>query len=152
MYSAQTQFEETKFWRGVNLALGLPASLLAAVAGTTALVESTGRVTAGILALLSAGFGTVLTTVNASRKTDQAASAANAYLELQTAARQTREIDLPGLSLTEARKALADLTARRDDQNRTSKVPGRRAYRRARTTIADGGQTYTVDEGDRAAP
>lgn len=33
MYSGQIQFEETKIWRRVNLTLGIPASVLAAVAG-----------------------------------------------------------------------------------------------------------------------
>lgn len=149
MYSAQMQFEETKFWRGVNLALGLPTSLLAAVAGTTALVESAGRVTAGILALVSAGFGAALTTVNASQRMNRAAAAANAFLEIQTAARQAREIDLPVMSLGEARNVLADLTARRDNQNKASEIPGRRAYGRARSTIGRGGQRYAVDEDTR---
>jgi hypothetical protein len=33
MYSSQGQFEQAKFWRGMNLSLGLPASILAAVSG-----------------------------------------------------------------------------------------------------------------------
>jgi len=108
-YSSQMQFEQTKLWRTVNLGLGLPASMLAAVSGATALASTTGRLTAGVLALAAAGFGAVLTTVNASHRMNQAASAANAYLEIQTAARQAREIDLPVLSIEEARATLAEL-------------------------------------------
>ncbi|MGV9337922.1 SLATT domain-containing protein [Streptomyces sp. NPDC003688] len=146
MYSAQMQFEQTKQWRSVNLALGLPATTLAAVAGTTALAESTGRIAAGILALVSAGFGAVLTTVNASHRMNQAAAAANAYLEIQTAARQAREIDLLTWSPDEARAALAELTARRDEQNKTAEPPNRRSYRKAKVNIQSGGQSYAVDE------
>ncbi|MEV7054387.1 SLATT domain-containing protein [Streptomyces microflavus] len=150
MYSAQMQFEQTKQWRGVNLGLGLPASILAAVAGTTALVESTGRVAAGVMALASAGFGAILTTVNASHRMNQAAAAANAYLEIQTAARQAREIDLPTWPLDEARNALAELTARRDEQNKTAEPPNRRSYRKAKANIDAGGQSYAVDESTPA--
>jgi len=145
MYSAQIQFEQTKQWRGVNLALGLPASVLAAVSGATALAATTGRVIAGILALASAAFGAVLTTLNASHRMNQAAAAANAYLEIQSAARQAREIDLPYWQIDEARSALAELTARRDEQNKTAEVPNKRSYKRAQKNISGGGQTYAVD-------
>ncbi|MFE5941869.1 SLATT domain-containing protein [Streptomyces sp. NPDC056480] len=146
MWSAQCQFEEGKRWRATHWALGLPATLLAAIAGTTALVESTGATAAGVLALLSAGLGAVLTTVNAPQRASQAVTAANAYLAIQTAARQHREIDLPDWSPVEAREALAALTTRRDEQNAGAEPPSRRAYRKARANMRAGGQTYAVDQ------
>jgi hypothetical protein len=149
MHSAQTQFERTKQWRAVNLILGLPASVLAALAGATALASTAGRITAGILALAAAGFGAILTTVNASHRTNQASAAANAYLEIQTAARQARLIDLPDQTTDEARATLAELTARRDEQNRTAEVPGRRAYKKGRRNITKGNQTYKIDRDQR---
>jgi hypothetical protein len=94
MYSAQNQFEQAKQWRGINLMLGLPASVLATVSAATALASTTGRFWAGLLALAAAAFGAVLTTVNASHRINQASSVANAYLEIQTAARQARLLDL----------------------------------------------------------
>ncbi|UUA05222.1 MULTISPECIES: SLATT domain-containing protein [Streptomyces] len=151
MYSAQTQFETAKHWRGVHLMMGIPTSLLAAVAGTTALVESTGRIAAGILALVSAGISAVMTTVNAPLRMSHATGCANAYLEVQTAARQARTVDLPVLPVDEARLVLAELTARRDEQNRAADPPGRRAYRRAQANIGRGGQTYAVDHDRPAA-
>lgn len=151
MYSAQTQFETAKHWRSVHLMMGIPTSLLAAVAGTTALVESTGRIAAGILALVSAGLGAIMTTVNAPQRMTHATSCANAYLEVQTAARQTRTVDLHVLPADEARSVLAELTARRDEQNRAADPPSPRAYRRAQVNIARGGQTYAVD-GSRTEP
>jgi hypothetical protein len=45
----------------------------------------------------------------------------------------------------EARQALATLTARRDEQNATAEVPGRRAYRKAQASLRAGTQTYAVD-------
>lgn len=145
-WSAQMQFEATKLWRGVNLALGIPASVLAALAGATALATSTGRVAAGIVALSAAGLGAVLTTINAGDRMNRAASAANAYLEIQTAARQLSNIDLPNLELDEARAALSELTARRDEQNRVAEPPSSRLYKRAAATLKSGGQSYDVDE------
>lgn len=147
-YSAQSQFEQAKRWRVINLWLGVPASGLAAVAGATALVTAAGRVAAGCVALVAAGLGAILTTINASHRMNQAAAAANAYLEIQTAARQAREIDLSSWSIDEARAALAELTARRDEQNKTAEPPSRRAYQRGRANVEGGGQTYAVDESD----
>jgi hypothetical protein len=145
-YSSQGQFEQMKQWRVVNLTVGLPASVLAAISGATALASTAGRIWAGILALAAAGLGAVLTTVNASHRMNQASAAANAYLEVQTAARQLREIDLPVLPVEEARAALAELTARRDEQNKTAEPINRRARRKAQANIATGGQTYAVDQ------
>jgi membrane protein YdbS with pleckstrin-like domain len=145
LYSAQNQFEQAKQWRGINLVLGVPASVLAAVAGATALASAANRFWAGVLALAAAAFGAVLTTLNASHRTNQAASAANAYLEIQTAARQARLIDLPVTELDDSRAQLAELTARRDEQNKTAEPPNRLARRRAQRNIAGGGQTYAVD-------
>jgi hypothetical protein len=151
LYSAQNQFEQAKQWRGVNLLFGIPASVLAAVSGATALASTAGRFWAGILALGAAAFGAVLTTVNASHRTNQAASAANAYLEIQTAARQARLLDLPVADIDEIRATLAEITARRDEQNKTAEPPNRWARRRAQKNIAGGGQMYEVDSTQAGA-
>jgi hypothetical protein len=145
MFGAQMQFEQTKYWRGVNLGLGLPASVLAAVSGATALAATAGRIAAGILALAAAGFGALLTTVNASFRTNQASAAGNGYLAIQTAARQARKIDLPDMPLGDARTVVAELSDRLDEQNKGSAPPSRRVYRKAKDNIEGGGQSYAVD-------
>ncbi|MBB4984787.1 hypothetical protein [Streptomyces nymphaeiformis] len=86
-----------------------------------------------------------LTTVNAPQRPARAAASANAFLEIQTAARQHREIDLDHWASEEARQALTALTARRDEQNAKAEVPGRRAYRKAQANLRAGTQTYAVD-------
>lgn len=68
---------------------------------------------------------------------NQAAAAANAYLEIQTAARQASEIDFPAWTVK-----VAELTARCDKQNKTAQ-PTRLPARQA--NIDDGGQPYAVD-------
>lgn len=148
MYAAQSQFEDTKKWRGVNLWLGIPASGFAAVAGAAVLTSQEYRLWAGLAALVGAAFGAVLTTVNATQRMNQAAAAANAYLEIQNAARQARLVDLPGQDFETARAVLAELTSRRDEQNRSADVPGRRAYMRGKRNLFEGAQTFDVDARD----
>jgi len=148
-YSAQGQFERAKFWRGVNLALGVGAAILAAIAGVVGLASDQARILSGVLALIAAGIVSVLTTVNADRRHSQAAAAANAYLEIQTAARQLYAVDLTHLEYDTARTQLAELTARRDEINKTADMPSRRAYRRAQANIGRGEQQYSVDKSGR---
>ena len=151
MYSSQSQFEQSKLWRGTNLVLGVPAAALAGVAGATALAGTTGRVTAGILALCAAGFGAVMTTLNAARRAEQAHVASNAYLGLRNDARRLRTIDLTRMPIDDARQALAELAGRETEINNGAAIPGRLAYRLGRRNIERGGTTYAVDRG-RAQP
>jgi hypothetical protein len=50
-HSSQTQFSSAKFWRGLNLALGVPSAVLAAVAGTTLLTGAASVHTGAVVAL-----------------------------------------------------------------------------------------------------
>jgi hypothetical protein len=103
MYSPQSQFERAKFWRGLNLSLGVGAAILAAVAGVVGLASDKTRILSGVLALVVAGIVSVLTTVNADRRHSQAAAAANAYLEIQTGASFHRSGDAGPGHLTGSR-------------------------------------------------
>lgn len=145
LWSAQGQFEQAKFWRLINLMFGVPAAVLAAISGGTALSGHLGP-WAGVLALLSAACSAIMTTVNASRRMTHAQASGNAYLQLQTAARQFVAVDLPGMAYEDARETLRNLTNTRDELNKTADPPGRLAYRRSAKNISSGGQSYTVDE------
>lgn len=144
-YSSQAQFEQAKFWRGLNLLIGAPAAILAAISGTAGLSSVSNRVMAAYLALIAAGLGALITILNTNRRTTQAHSAANAYLEVQTASRQLREIDLPVISYDDARTQLQELTARRDEINKTADIPAFFAYWKGKRNIHKGRQTYLVD-------
>lgn len=147
MWSAQGQFEQMKLWRLANLLFGLPAAVLAAVAGGTGLASESNHIGSAVLALVAAGFGAALTTLNPSRRVTQAQGAANAYLEIQTAARQLLTIDLVHSSFEDARSELANLSDRRDEVNKTADPPSRFAYWRAKRNLtADGGQNYEADK------
>lgn len=75
----------------------------------------------------------------------QAQASANAYLQLQTAARQFLAIDLVDMSREEARDALRNLTNTRDELNKTADPPGRFAYKQSSRNINSGGQSYGAD-------
>jgi hypothetical protein len=145
LWSGQGQFEQMKFWRAMNAVFGVPAAVLAAVSGGTGLAAHKLTPTPAILALIAAGLGAALTTLNPSRRVSQAQAAANAYLELQTAARQLLTVDLRDSSREDAREQLATLTARRDEVNRTADPPGIYAHWRARGSIKKGRQNHEVD-------
>lgn len=151
-YSSQSQFEQAKLWRGTNLVLGVPAAALAAVAGATALASTAGRVWAGILALLAAGFGAVMTTLNAARRADQAHVSSNAYLGLNNDARRLRTIDLSAMPIDDARQQLAELAARETEINNGAAIPSRLAYRLGRRNVERGGTSYAVDAGETQPP
>lgn len=146
MSSAQSQLEQSKIWSRANLWLGIASSGLAAIAGALALTDRNSQVIAGALALIAAVVGVILVSLNANARTNASAAAGNAYLAIQNEARQVRLVDLDHVPIDEARVQLAELTARRDEQNKTAEVPSGSAYRRGKKNIRDGGQTYKVDE------
>jgi hypothetical protein len=125
---ASRQFEQAVVWRRTNMGLGLSVGLLVAAAGTAALFDRTG---ASIIALL-ASFGTgSLATLNAGQRKTQALTAANSYEEIETAARELLELELPYLPLEDAIRRTQLLTAHRLIVNRSVEPPSARALARS---------------------
>lgn len=155
-YSSQSQFEQAKIWRTVNMWLGAPAAVLAALGGSAILSAREGEIVGiptsvlgGVLALGAAALSAILTTINASRRQTQSQSAGNAFLQLQTASRQFATIDIQKHNYEDARDTLTSLTTSRDELNKTADVPSKVAFRRAqRNIIHSGGQDYAVDTED----
>jgi hypothetical protein len=145
LYSGESQFEQAKLWRGINLMLGAPAAALAAIAGATALASTSGRLAAGIIALVAAGLGAVATTLNAPHRSKESQDSGNAYLALLSDCRITRTIELPTSSDAGAQAALATLRSQQDAINRKATPPSFYAYWRAKRNIERGRQTYEVD-------
>ncbi|WP_257226411.1 SLATT domain-containing protein [Rhodococcus opacus] len=155
LYSAQYQLEQAKIWRAINLWLGAPAAVSAALAGSAILSSSdngtllgaSNELGAGLLALFSAALSSILTTVNASRRTTQSQASGNAFLQLQTESRQFILVDLKHLSFDDARARLESITTSRNELNSTADPVGRLAYWKAKRNIEkSGGQTYAVDD------
>ncbi|WP_084436729.1 SLATT domain-containing protein [Aldersonia kunmingensis] len=157
VYSSQSQFEQAKIWRALNIWLGAPAAVAAALAASAILggTEQTlvfgikGDLLAGLLALLSAALSSILTTVNASRRTTQCQASGNAFLQLQTEARQLILVDLKHLSFEDGRGKLESITNSRNELLKTADPAGRFAYLKAKKNIEKlGGQSYAVDKKD----
>lgn len=138
----RAQAETVRIWRVVNLGLGFAAVAAAGVAGSTILAGDRYPVLAGTLALVAALLTTVISMVGPARKESQATEAAKAYQSAETAARQSRQVDLPGHSFVQARQSLGELTERLHAANRAATPVLRCALRRAE----HGGYTGRADE------
>lgn len=146
MHSSQTQFSSAKYWRGLNLVLGVPAAALAAVAGAAGLADAADANTAAYIALVAAALTAVMTTLNAAQRAEQSRAAANAYLALQGDARVLRTVDVQDLSREEARQQLHELVERRNTINDTAPVPAFLAYKLGARNIRKGRQAYEADK------
>jgi hypothetical protein len=91
-YAEQSQFGSSKLWGSVNRLLGVPAAGLAALAGGAGLASAANRVFAGVVALVGAALGAILTAIGASRRAAQAKESGNAYLQIRTRGRQRLSI------------------------------------------------------------
>jgi hypothetical protein len=129
--AARAQWETVRIWRVINLGLGSSAVVSAGVAGSVVLAGDRFPVVAGALALLAAMLTTVISMVGPARKESQAVDAAKAYQSAETAARQSRQVDLPGHTFPQARQSLGELTDRWHAANRTATPVPRWAQRRA---------------------
>jgi hypothetical protein len=129
--AARAQWETVRIWRFINLGLGSSAVASAGVAGSVVLAGDRFPVLAGTLALCAAMLTTVISMVGPARKESQAVDAAKAYQSTETAARQSRQVDLPGHTFAQARQSLCDLTDRWHAANRTATPVPRWAHRRA---------------------
>jgi hypothetical protein len=145
-HGAQTQFSSSKFWRGLNLALGIPAATLAAVAGTTVLADALSASAGASIALIAAARTTIMTTLNAAQRAEQSRVAATAYLALQGDARILRSIDLATLDYADARTRLNELVERRNTINDSAPVASILAYWFGRRNITKKRQEYAVDK------
>jgi hypothetical protein len=129
--AARAQSETVRIWRVINLGLGSTAVLAAGVAGSVVLAGDRLQILAGALALVAAMLTTVISMVGPARKENQAVEAAKAYQSAETAARQARQVDLPGHTFAQARQSLGDLTERWHAANRSATPVPRWAQRRA---------------------
>jgi hypothetical protein len=129
--AARAQAETVRIWRVINLGLGSTAVLSAGVAGSLVLAGDRFQILAGGLALFAAMLTTVVSMVGPARKENQAVEAAKAYQAAETAARQARQVDLPGHTFAQARQSLGDLTDRWHAANRGATPVPRWAQRRA---------------------
>lgn len=142
--AAATQFSAGKFWRGLNLVLGVPAAVAASLSGATGLAESTSDAPA-ILALAAAALTATLTILNAAQRATQSLTSANAYLSLETDVRVFRTVLCTDLDADERSRRLLEFVERRKTLNETAPVPAFLSYLLGNRNLQKGRQTYEVD-------
>lgn len=146
MWSSQSQFEQAKIWSNRNTWLGIPSTGLSAIAGVGGLADIIGNVWTGSLAIGASFLTAILTTLNYSKKVDQAHASANAYLALQQDARIFVEVDSKANDTESLREKLSELVARQQEINNAANIPSPKARDRAKQNIDDGRQHYEVDD------
>jgi fumarate hydratase class II len=102
-------------WGRMNLLIGVPAALFSGAAGAIAAladVSQNWKIAVTLLAVVASGLTTVATTLNASRRAEQASIQEAAYEALARDARVTLRVDLQGWSSETAREALETLIER----------------------------------------
>jgi hypothetical protein len=144
LYSAKGQWETARDFERLHLALGIPATIAAAVAGVAAVTEY--KVLTIILAVLTAILTGLLTFLDPKARANIHRNAGNAYKELSNDARIFREVTcFDAGAVTRLREMLEELNRRRNSLNSKSPQPSRRAFKRARKGIVGGEAAYRAD-------
>ena len=146
LYSSKGHFYAAQFWTNLHLWIGIPTSIMAAIAGASALSQfDNHQIVAGILAILVAALSAVSTFINPNEKATIHHNAGNHYNSLKNRARIFSEIDVNVESDEGLLAKLRTLSAERDELNEKSPQIPKWAFRRARQGIEDGEAQYKVD-------
>jgi hypothetical protein len=113
-------------WARIYFTLGLPAAILAAIAGATALASSTSRIVAGIIALVSAGLTAAATFLDSSNSQRRHRDLAAAWSMLDRDVALVATFELPPIE-TRIRELYQDhiVASHWDEEARTA---SERAY------------------------
>lgn len=146
-HSSKGHYNAGDRWARYHLSLGLPAAIVAAIAGAAAFKDCPEL--AGSLALISTALTTVLTFLKPSERAEMHKSVGSQYHALRNQTRIFREIELAdGLAADAARKRLLELARIRDELNAASPGIPRRDYEKAVGDICAGRSRYQVDGGN----
>lgn len=145
-YSGKGHYNACSSWSRRHLWIGIPAAVLAALASGSAFKDFS--LVAGILAILSTGFGTVATFLNPSRKSESHKSSGDQFLALRNQTRLFREVELPQMdNLGVATERIKEFAKKRDQLNAISPSIPNSAYRYAKEAIEAGESLHRADAG-----
>ena len=149
-HSAKGHFEAARIWGWCNMGLGLPAVVLGAVAGVSALKAM--PVVAGVLAILGSALTAALTFLKPSDRVSGHHVSGTRYNSLKNRARLFREVDVPqATDPKRLTRALRTLAKERDELNQLSPEIPRPAFVRARRGVLTGESSYAVDRPEPVA-
>lgn len=145
IYSSKGHFNAEDTWVRRNYWLGVPATVLSAIAGATLIKSQPEWATAfTLLASLLTG---LMTFLKPNERAAMHRAAAGQFLALRNDARFFREIDLlQSDRMGELSERLEELSAARNELNLKSPSIPRRAFVAARKGIEEGEATHEVDK------
>ncbi len=142
-HSAKGQYNAADRWNGYHLLIGIPASVVAALAGVSVVQKAPSWAVA--CAVASAALTTVLTFLRPSERSEKHKTYGGQYLALRNAARIFRQIEVVEADVNAAKQRLLSLSRMRDELNQTALAVGRKDYELAKTDIDSGRSQYGVD-------
>jgi hypothetical protein len=148
VYSAKGHFEAARKWRRVHRCLGLPAVVLAALSGVSALTQFEGHeIITAFMAILVTALTAVITFLNPNEKACSHQDAGNRYNALKNSVRIFREIDIENTgSIDDLTKELKKFSKVRNELNQNTLQIPRDAFERAKRGIERGEVDYKVDQ------
>jgi len=148
LYSSKGHFVAAAWWRKMHFWLGIPATLLAAVAAASAFSQFDGaHIARGCISIVVAALSGLSTFLNPNEKAAAHFSAGNNFDALQTKARIFWTVDCRGSDSDQVLASrLKDLANERSELNRKSPQIPRLAYLSAKRSIESGEAEYQVDK------
>lgn len=140
LYTSQTNFVQATFFDGLNLRLGIPATVAGAAAAAS-IITDWSTAAAGVLALIAALLAAVQTFIAPERRATEHKQQGVAYRQLEADARVFRTVDHENLDVGARRMKLDELLRRRSDLNARNR-PNERAFKKAQKKIDSGDLTY----------
>lgn len=142
-YSSKAHFNTEETWLRRHYLLGVPATLLGAIAGAS-LVKSQLE-WAGVLALLGSLLTGLMTFLKPNDRAALHRAAAGQYLALRNDARFFRDVELARADDGRLMDRLRALTVRRNELNQKSPAILRHAFAAAQRGIEQGEASHQVD-------
>jgi hypothetical protein len=148
LYSAKGHFAAAHFWSKFHLWVGLPATILAAVAAAAAFSQfDQHHEVGGWISIIVAVLSAVTTFLNPNEKSASHLRAANSYDALHNRARIVWTIDCGGSDSDQVvSNRLRDLSELKNELNRKSPQIPRFAYNLGKKGILAGEADYLVDK------
>ena len=144
IHSAKGHFNAADIWRRRHYSLGIPATILGALAG--AAIVKDWPTAAALLSLAATILTALVTFLKPTERASEHKTAGEQYLALKNDARVFREIELlvqDGESHADKIKALSQ---RRNELNQGCPEIPRKAFEQARDGIASGEADYKADK------
>lgn len=146
-YSSKGHFNAEDSWVRRHYWLGIPATVLGAVAGAALIKRAPEAATA--LTLLASLLTGLMTFLKPNERAALHRAAASQFLALRNDARFFREIDLLQIPASDLASKLQLLSSRRNELNQKSPGIPRRAFLAARRGIEEGEASHKADMEDR---